>query len=121
MAIIAGAHKLWVNSKAYILKDQPTYDVGGASREEIEILGGEGPYFSEKMINSSVEGTFAADPSLSMNDLRGIKDATIVLECPNKVQIVFKNASFVGDCKADGDGGISFKFVGKGAADELKP
>lgn len=118
---ISGKYKLWINSQAYVLKEEPTIVIGGTVRTEITTPGGEGPFFGASEQNSSVSGTVIHTPGLLISDFQETVDATIVIECPNGKTVVIKNASCTDACELGAEGGISFKFVGKPKADELLP
>jgi len=117
---IGGVHKLYVNSVEYILKGDPTFDVGGVKRTPIDTISGK--VFSKKeIVHSSVSGTIVNTSELDLVALREMKDATIILACPNGKQVVFRNAFFTEDPSVSGsEGEVSFAFAAD-PAEELMP
>lgn len=117
---IGGVHKLYINSQEYILKGDPTFDIGGVKRTPIDTISGK--TFSKKEIaHSSISGTIVNTSSLDLVALREIKDATIILECPNGKQVVFRNAFFTEDLSVSGsEGEVSFAFAAD-PAEEIMP
>lgn len=117
---IGGVHKLYINSVEYILKGDPTFDVGGVKRTPIDTISGK--VFSKKeIVHSSISGTIVNTSALDLVALREIKDATIILECPNGKQVVFRNAFFTDDPSVSGsEGEVSFAFAAD-PAEELMP
>ena len=121
MDAIGGRHRLFVNSQRYYLKGDPTYDVGGLKKTVINTVDGTS-FTKEEFVNCKVSGTLAFVPSLDLDALREIKNATVMLECPNGQTIVFPEASFVDDQSVSGgEGEVSFAFAGSGKAKVMTP
>lgn len=120
MQDIGGKHKLYINSREYYLKGDPTYDVGGDKRTAIDTVSGK-CFTSVQKVHSSISGTIVNTSELDLVALRGTTDATIILECPNGKQVVFPHASFVDDMSvAGGEGEVSFAFAAD-PAEEILP
>lgn len=117
---IGGEHKLYIDSKEYILKGDPTYDLGGTKRTPIDTVGGK-VFSKRETVHSSISGTIVNTSELDLVALREIKDATITLECPNGKVVVFKNAFFTEDLSVSGgEGEVSFAFAAD-PAEEIFP
>lgn len=114
----AGKHKLWVNSVPYVLKEEPTFELGGTEREDIEIPGGEVNAFSETEKKSYVSGNLLYTEGMDIAELKATKNATVMLETPTGDTYVFKDAYFSGPCEVSA-GAVPFKFVGLPNADRL--
>lgn len=117
---IGGEHKLFIDSKEYILKGDPTFDVGGVKRTPIDTISGK-TFSKKETIHSSISGTIVNTSALDLVALREIKDATITLECPNGKVVVFRNAFFVEDLSVSGsEGEVTFSFAAD-PAEEIFP
>lgn len=115
---IAGAYTLHINSKEYPLKSEPSFFLGGKVEEEVEIMAERLATTSRKK-NPYIEGSFANFAEVDMQEIQGLKDATVVLTDPNGSNYVFRGCRCIGDVVNDGQGSISFKLVGSGKAERL--
>jgi len=116
---ITGIYKLEIDSSEYPLKEAPSFSVGGEIHEEQEI-NSEFLATSSKHVNPYIEGTIANFAKVSMAKIQGISEATVVLSDPNGKKYVFRRVKCVNQVANDGNGGISFRLVGEGNAEELK-
>lgn len=116
---ITGVYKLEINSSVYPLKEAPSFGVGGMITEEQEI-NSDIKATSTKHVNPYIEGTIANFADVSMAEIRGIKNATVVLSDPNGKKYVFRKVDCVNQVSNDGSGGLSFRLIGEGNAEELK-
>ena len=116
---ITGIYKLEIDSSEYPLKEAPSFGVGGEITEEQEI-NCEFLATSSKHVNPYIEGTFANFAKVSMAKIQAVKDATVVLHDPNGKRYVYRHATCVNQVTNDGNGGLSFRLVGSGKAEELK-
>lgn len=117
---IGGKHKLYINSKQYILKGDPTFDVGGDKRTAIPTVSGQ-VFFKVETVPSTISGTLANTSTLDLVELRKITDATVMLECPSGKKVVFPHAAFVDDMSVTGgEGEVTFAFAAN-PAEEILP
>ncbi|MBQ0168036.1 MAG: phage tail tube protein [Treponema sp.] len=116
---ITGIYKLEINSSTYPLKEAPSFSVGGEIHEEQEI-NSEFLATSTKYVNPYIEGTIANFANVSMATIQAISGATVVLFDPNGKKYVFRQVKCVNQVVNDGNGGLSFRLVGEGKAEELK-
>lgn len=113
--IIAGYYQLQMNGKELPLKSEPSFFLGGPVKEEVEVCVNR-LATSEKPKNPYIEGSFANFADVKAEEIQAVNDATVILVDPNGRSYVFRKVQQIGEVVNDGQGALSFRFVGEGNA-----
>lgn len=115
---IAGLYQIQMNGKELPLKSEPSFSLGGNVAEEVEVCV-DRCALSEKPMKPYIEGSFANFADVKMEEIQAVRGARVILVDPNGRSYVFRGVSQVGQVVNDGQGSISFRFVGEGKASPI--
>lgn len=119
MSRIAGVAFITLAGRARALSGEAAYQVSGVVREAVVGQSGFQGY-KEKIVPGNITGKFRDGQDVSLTELNGVTDETVILELANGKTVIGRNMFWSGEQpKADAEEAeIEFKFEGPDVTDQ---